>query len=440
MVHSISWNPPLCGLLIFTKKNKNKSRDSLIQFGFAVATFVCILPQTAFLRATLDEEIYMDLPPGLEEINANLRALGLNKADMPASGEVILLRRSIYGLKQGARRWYKTVIQALKEMGFARSKSDECVFKRGECYIAVYVNDLMIVVTQEESDEVKAGLERHFELTDSGTMEFMVGWNVIKQPEGEMILQTQYIKNILARFGMENCKDISTPVHNNLYVKAVGPRTQEDYRGIIGALLYLAGSTRPDIAFSVRVLARYQEVSTDEHWKRAKRVLRYLQSTMEYGLSMPLLPSGEDLILKGWSDADFAGDPIDWHSTSRYVFTFGDTLSVILWQSRKQRIVALSTTKAEYIALAEAVQEAIYLRQVLEELGYAQQEPTIIFEDNQSAIAIVKNDAFRTNEAHGSSIPFHLRCSHQRGGGNRVRPNRETDGRHSYEAAKQSHL
>jgi hypothetical protein len=326
---------------------------------------------------------------------------------MPASGEVILLRQSIYGLKQGARRWYETVIQALKEMGFARSESDECVFKRGECYIVVYVDDLMIVGTQEESDEVKAGLERHFELTDSGTMEFMAGWNVIKQPEGEMILQTQYIKNILARFGMENCKDISTPADNNLYVKAVGPRTQEDYRGIIGALLYLAGSTRPDIAFSVGVLARYQEVSTDEHWKRAKRVLRYLQSTMEYGLSIPLLPSSEDLILKGWSDADFAGDPIDRHSTSRYVFTFGDT--VISWRSRKQRIVALSTTEAKYVALAEAVQEAIYLRQVLEELGYAQQEPTIIFEDNQSAIAIVKNDAFHEQTKH-MGVRYHFIC------------------------------
>ena len=106
-----------------------------------------------------------------------------------------------------------------------------------------------------------------------------------------------------------------------------------------------------------------QERHVMEHWNDAKRVLRYLKSTSNYGLTFK--KTGEDLV--GYVDADWAGCPDDRRSYNGYAFIFGN--ATVSWEAKKQRTVALSSTESEYMAMAEGAKEAIYLQNLLEEFG-----------------------------------------------------------------------
>ena len=150
------------------------------------------------------------------------------------------------------------------------------------------------------------------------------------------------------------------------------------YQSAVGSLLYLSGWTRPDIAFSVSNVARFCSSPTKEHWTAVKRIFRYLKGTHNYGL----LYSRNDGTMIGYLDADWAGDMNDRKSTSGYLFMMSG--AAVSWKSRK--MVALSTVEAEYIALASTTQKTTWMRQLLEDLHNRQIEPTVIHEDNQSAI------------------------------------------------------
>ena len=160
------------------------------------------------------------------------------------------------------------------------------------------------------------------------------------------------------------------------------------YQSAIGSLLYLSTRSRPDIAFAVGKAARYCSQPYNSHWSAVKRVLRYLKGTTYLGL----LYRPDELNLTGYSDADWAGDTEDRKSTSGYVFMMSG--SAVSWRSKKQSSVALSTAEAEYVALSCAAQEAMWLRQLFSNLlqDYKLSEPTTIYEDNQSAICMAKNN------------------------------------------------
>ena len=157
------------------------------------------------------------------------------------------------------------------------------------------------------------------------------------------------------------------------------------YQSAVGSLLYLSGWTRPDIVFSVSNVARFCSSPTKEHWTAVKRIFRYLKGTHNYGL----LYSRNDGTMIGYLDADWAGDMNDRKSTSGYLFMMSG--AAVSWKSRK--MVALSTAEAEYIALASTTQKA---RQLLEDLHNRQIEPTVIHEDNQSAICIAQNPQYHS--------------------------------------------
>ncbi|MCI37770.1 hypothetical protein A2U01_0058996, partial [Trifolium medium] len=125
------------------------------------------------------------------------------------------------------------------------------------------------------------------------------------------------------------------------------------YRQLIGSLMYLL-ATRPDLAFSVCLIARYMERPTEIHLAAAKRVLRYLQGTISFGI---LYTRGGDCELEGWSDSDYAGDIDDRKSTSGYVFMYGT--GAVSRSSKKQAIVTLSTTEAEFVAAASCACQGV---------------------------------------------------------------------------------
>ena len=198
---------------------------------------------------------------------------------------------------------------------------------------------------------------------------------------------------------MQDSNPVNTPADANSKLQPATnqdePLNQTQYQSAVGSLMYLSVSSRPDIAFAVNNLARFNSNPRKEHWSALKRVLRYLNGTINHGL---LYKQGGPEHFVGYSDADWAGDLSDRKSTSGYVFILSG--GPVSWSSRKQKCVALSTAEAEYVALSAAVQECMWLRQLESELSGDNDTPTVIFEDNQSTIAMAKNPQFHGRAKH----------------------------------------
>ncbi|XP_016650516.1 PREDICTED: uncharacterized mitochondrial protein AtMg00810-like [Prunus mume] len=158
-----------------------------------------------------------------------------------------------------------------------------------------------------------------------------------------------------------------------------------EYRQIVGSLLYLT-ATRPDAMFAASLLARFKHNPTKKHLGTTKRVLRYIQGTLNFGIEFI---KGKITTLISYCDSDWAGSEDDMTSTSGYAFTLGS--GAFSWASIKQNTVALSTAEVEYVSAAEVTSQAKWLRFVLEDFGEEQVEGTQIMCDNTSAIAMAKN-------------------------------------------------
>jgi hypothetical protein len=179
------------------------------------------------------------------------------------------------------------------------------------------------------------------------------------------------------------------------------PKTDgKAYRSLVGSLLYLTAA-RPDIVFVVNYLSRFMQSPSQIHFVAAKRVLRYLKGTLEFGMHFV---KSSSVKLVGFSDSDWAGSDEGMMSTSGYCFAIGG--SIFCWNSKKQSVVAHSTAEAEYIAAYVAAKQLIWLRKMLNDLDFDQRSPTKLFCDNTSAIAISKNSVFHDRTKH-MKIKFH---------------------------------
>jgi hypothetical protein len=224
--------------------------------------------------------------------------------------------------------------------------------------------------------------------------------------ESTKLDQSAYIKEILIKFNMENCKIAKSPSQPGYCLSAsMSPKEMASvpYRELVGALNWLATSTRSDIAHAVSCLSRFLNNPGRKHWTAAKRVVRYLKGTSSEGLGFHT-NDDKSSTLVGYSDSDWAGDVDSRRSTSGYIFLLAG--SAISWKSRLQPITACSSTEAEYIALSEATKQAVWLRNLLGELGVLQNGPTIIYEDNQGCISISQNRRSDKRTKH-IDIRFH---------------------------------
>ena len=347
---------------------------------------------TAFLNGQLDEEIYMQQPDGYIE---------QGKEDY-----VCKLNKSLYGLKQSPRCWNTAFREYMQIIHFKQSTADPCVYiRRGETttIVAVYVDDLIIMTkTMEEMEEVKESLAARFKMKDMGKLHYCLGIS-IQHDERKKCLwihQRQYILNMIKKYGLSEAKQVSTPADVNVKLKkdddvskAVDPST---YQSMIGSLLYAALATRPDISQAVSVVSKFNKEPTEAHLTAVKRIFKYLKGTNNLALKYQKTKDG---MLIGYSDADYAGDLDDRHSTTGNIFLmYGGPIS---WLSKKQAIVALSTSEAEYVALSLATQEVVWLRRLLDDLQSSlTEQPTVLMEDNQGAIAIAKNPVAHCKTKH----------------------------------------
>jgi hypothetical protein len=256
----------------------------------------------------------------------------------------------------------------------------------------------------QDINVLKRKLANSFAMKDLGAAKKILGMRITRDRKNHKLTlsQGEYIQKVLERFGMQDAKPVSTPLASHFKLtKEMCPKTQEQieymskvpYSSAVGSLMYAMVCTRPDIAHAVGVVSRYMNNPGKEHWQAVKWILRYLRGTTSHALCF----GGSSTVLQGYSDSDMAGDRDSSRSTTGYVFTVGGT--AVSWISKLQRVVALSTTEAEYVAITEASKEMIWLQMFMEELG-KKQEDNRLYCDSQSAIHLAKNSAFHSKTKH----------------------------------------
>jgi len=347
--------------------------------------------KTAFLNGTLDEEIYMTLP---EE----------------QSGTTLRLHKSLYGLKQAPRIWYQTLDKALLKLGLHHCVSDHSLYIGYKVILGIYVDDILIFQTAEvtQVEAIRTGLSKIFDLEYLGLVKYFLGIEIHHTSDGIILNQAKYINDLIARFDMQDCIPCSTPLaRSDLLTSDPGnfcdDIKRKQYQMMVGSIMYAMLWTRPDLAHAVGILTRYFNAPTTIQLEGAKRVIRYLKRTSTMGLCYK---RSKDKAIVGFADASLA-DGDDAKSTSGYVFKYGNT--AITWSSKRQTTVATSSQEAEYIALGSGTKEALWLRSLMGELNEEQSYPTIIYEDNMSAISLAKNPMYHARTKHFNIKHHHIR-------------------------------
>ena len=357
---------------------------------------------TAFLQSPVEEEIYIRLPEDYRQWASNGREL------------VGRVAKSIYGLRQSSRNWNKVIDKWLKQgYKLVPDPSDPCVYVVREAenilVIVLYVDDLIIAGSLKMVIAFKKAISKRFKMKDLGELQWVLGMEITRDRSKRTleINQTAYIEQTLAKYGMTDCKPVGAPAEGSLTrLTEEEADPNSEYRAVVGSLLYAALVTRPDIAYAVQALGRHLNASGPEHWLAAKRVLRYLQGTKNKTLKYS--PSAKTQV-SGYSDSDWASDLATRRSTTGYVFMLGN--GALSWGSRLQPTVALSSAEAEYMAVTAAVQEALHLRQLFDGLGYGQDGPTVILEDNQGCMALAVNTGTNPRTKH-IAIRYHFIRDH----------------------------
>jgi hypothetical protein len=208
-------------------------------------------------------------------------------------------------------------------------------------------------------------MHNEFEMSLLGELSFFLGLQICQSNQGIFISQTKYIREMLKRFGIEDCKPITTPMQTSCKLSKDDDSkstNQRQYRSMIGSLLYVTTS-RSDVMQTVGQVARFQVATKESHVLAMKRIFRYLKRTEKFGL---WYPKGKDLSLIAYTNADWAGCIDDRRSTSGATFYLGECL--ISWLRKKKSSVYLSTAKADYIAVAGCCTQVLWMKQTLTDI------------------------------------------------------------------------
>ncbi len=314
----------------------------------------------AYLNATLQEDLWVTLP------------------DM----SVKKLKRALYGLKQAGIQWNRTYADAIMQREHWKcSNYDDCLFyaisprDKRIAILWVYVDDSAQTGDwEEETQNMKEHLLQKFPGKDLGSIQNYQGMEVERKHEGGIFIhQREYTRKVVreflgevarpARMPMEKGTDLSPKKKNEEPLDMI----KYPYRRALGQILYIANTTHPDLSNAARELGAASCAPTMRHWRSLQHVLRYMHTNPEYGLVFPKTPTKVNT-LKGFSDADFAGNEESRKSCTGYVIKLRS--AIIAWVSRVQRTVATSTTEAEWNALYEGVRHGEFIRKFLQEISF----------------------------------------------------------------------
>ena len=357
--------------------------------------------ETAFLHGELEEEIFMDCPEGFDH----------------EKDECLRLNKTIYGLVQSARQFFKILVKALRDIGFKGGYADPCLLTRkcklGIVFIALYVDDCYCCGTEaaikdtiEKIQQKGFTVKIEYEMTDYLSCELRFSADRKRAWLG----QPHLIKNLERKFGelMNKTHDYSTPgTPNQGIVRPIENEveiTKEQhkmYRSGVGMLLYLVKHSRPDIANAMRELSKVLDKPTPAAMKELLRVVKFVLSTRNYGLKIEpriMNDQNDQWDLVAYTDSDWAGDKDTRISVSDYaIFLLGVPVS---WKSKGQRSVTLSSSEAELVALSEAAKEIKFIVQILLSMGIPVKLPVICRVDNVGAIFMAENTSTSQRTKH----------------------------------------
>lgn len=364
--------------------------------------------KTAFLHAPLQEELYMRPPQGIPELK----------------GKVWRLHKAIYGLKQAANVWYAKLTQELGKIGFKPCLTDPCLFVKQSngrrTLLLVYVDDMLIGGNIADVLLAKQHVATCFKTKDLGVAYHFLGFLIHRDEYGIRLSQEQYTKVVLERFGYQRAHGKRTPFNEGTakesavrcqcdyaekkkqHLRAVtqecmcAPYDSEiDYPAFVGAVMFLATRSRPDIAYSLGVLSRFVSAPMAFHLPLIKHLLRYLQATIDWGL---WYPSGryfrecskgvpQNMLL--YTDSDHCGEEKKRSTSGWVVQVFGSTVA---WGSKLQPTAVESTCAAEFVAACMGENAALCLRDLIFEMTGKQTDVELLV-DNQSAVAKLNRPA-----------------------------------------------
>jgi Reverse transcriptase (RNA-dependent DNA polymerase) len=336
----------------------------------------------AFINANLDDVVYMRMPPGYRK-----------------EGIVLLLHKALYGLRRSPLLWQKDLTGTLKTLGFEIIPQEPCAMIKRGLVVFFYVDDIVFAFLKKQTDstyDTIGQLEEQYELTGGDELKWFLGIEVIRDREKRKIWlsQASYIEKIagLCDQRLLESKKVNTPMTQSELLPYTGEATLRETRAYLrktGSILYAAIITRPDVAFAVSRLTRFNANPGPEHHIAADRVLLYLYQTRFYALEF----GGEEGLVVA-SDAAFADNSLDRKSSQGFVMKlFGGLIS---WQANKQDTVTTSSTEAELLALAQAAKEAMFIGRLLCDLTVRLDERKITIHcDNKQTIRLVKQEIAR---------------------------------------------
>ena len=391
-------------------------KDSLRIFLSVAASRHLVLGQgdiaTAFLHAELPHPVYVHIPQGFHLIKGDLSPrdqLLLQHHYSKTSRAVLRVSKAVYGLKASPRVFYKDVDRFLRDNLFHRLQSDDNIYTRttpaGFLMLGVYVDDLLIAAsTQTLIDEFTMLISSKFEYKDLGRPTRILGMDISVNDKSITLSQSTYIKEVLDRFRMTECKAASTPLQPNFkFDPVIEHDPQPAFASIVGCLRYLADSTRPDLAFSTSKMAQYLSKHDHSKYTLLQRILRYLRGTQHLGLTFPRNPITS---VTGYSDASWADDPVTRRTSFGHIILLNNT--PVVWSSSVAKAYFGSTCEAEYVSASAAARELLGVSNLLTELLH-QSLPLHLLVDNQSTILIAKGEASVRPVRHLELRVHHIR-------------------------------
>jgi hypothetical protein len=353
------------------------------------------------------EVIYVAPPEGFEE----------------EDGKVWILNSALYGLVQAPLRYYEQFAAKVKAFGMQPVGFEGCMWKIKKggktLWLITYVDDCILI---HDSDALCGEFKKHigeeFEYTEEGPE---LGWHLgVKYTrdleKGTITLtQTAYIDELLGKHGMTKCNPTTTPMVAGTRLSRRDcperpcPEMGAKYRQIVGSLQWLQTMTRPDLGFAVSELSRFLSNPGKTHMDAAMHVLSYLAGTRLLGLKYSRDGGG----IEAFVDSDWASCKDTRKSVGGHLFKLAG--AAISWKCKRQAVVALSTSEAEFVAASKAAQEAMYLMRMLLELDEMINEGILMHEDNEGCIELADHPTCSDRTKHIDIRVYFLRQAKEDG-------------------------
>ena len=378
----------------------------------------------AYPQAKVSHDLCMHIPEKFEVQKGDLM---LNQTAQPPWKQFhkLQLLQNLYGLKDAGATWHEHLKKGLFARNFKQSEVDPCLFCKNDLILVACVDDCMLMSPRKESaDEFIIDMKKDCTLEDEGDINACLGTNVTRPTKDAIKLnQPALIQRIVDSLQLKDSRMHDTPAEATLNKDQNGPgrKLNFHYRSLIGQLNYLTSSTRPDMLFAAHQCARFCNEPKLSHEIAAKRIVRHLKKTINEGI---ILKPDTSKGFECYVDADFAGswnqdqalDPNACLSRTGYaIFCAG---CPIIWSSKMQATIALSTTEAECTALSASLRDVIYLLNLVKEFqNQGISLPTSLqpkvtcraFEDNVGALELANNPKLRPRTKHLAVQLHHFR-------------------------------